>query len=89
MNRVALQPDDTGSQYHDFTLDVRLRRPQIRLGRALSTPSFFIDIDGVLYGGSAPVAKGPGVLTYLRGRGFPFLLVTNTCLLYTSDAADE
>lgn len=41
-------------------------------------PSFFIDIDGVLYGGSAPVAKGPGVFRYLRRRGFPFLLVTNT-----------
>ena len=89
MNRVALQPDDTGSQYHDFTLDVRLRRPQIRLGRALSTPSFFIDIDGVLNGGSAPVAKGPGVLTYLRGRGFPFLLVTNTSRMSASDIQEK
>jgi len=44
----------------------------------LTAPSFFIDIDGVLYGGSAPVEQGPYVLQYLRDRGFPFLLVTNT-----------
>jgi len=83
------QPNDTGSQYHEFTLDVRLRRSQTRPGRALSTPSFFIDIDGVLYGGSAPVAKGPGVLAYLRGRGFPFLLVTNTSRMSASDIQEK
>ena len=44
----------------------------------LHRPSFFIDIDGVLYGGTAPVKQGPGVIAYLRQREFPFLLVTNT-----------
>ena len=89
MEEFIWQPNDTGSQYHEFTLDVRLRRSQTRPGRALSTPSFFIDIDGVLYGGSAPVAKGPGVLAYLRGRGFPFLLVTNTSRMSASDIQEK
>ena len=61
----------------------------MRPGRALSTPSFFIDIDGVLYGGSAPVSKGPGVLAYLRSRGFPFLLVTNTSRMSASDIREK
>ena len=86
---IALRPDNNGSRYHDFTLDVRLRRPEILPGRALSTPSFFIDIDGVLYGGSAPVSKGPGVLAYLRSRGFPFLLVTNTSRMSASDIQEK
>jgi len=58
-------------------------------GSALSRPSFFIDIDGVLYGGSAPVSKGPGVLAYLRSRGFPFLLVTNTSRMSASDIQEK
>jgi NagD protein len=55
----------------------------------LPKPSFFIDIDGVLYGGSAPVAKGPGVLNYLRKRGFGFLLVTNTSRMSQSQIRDK
>ena len=43
-----------------------------------SSPSFFIDIDGVLYGGGVPTEKGPQVLEYLRERNFKFVLVTNT-----------
>jgi len=55
----------------------------------LSRPSFFIDIDGVLYGGRAPVSKGPGVLSYLRRRNFPFLLVTNTSRMSASQIGDK
>ena len=58
-------------------------------GSALSRPSFFIDIDGVLYGGSAPVSKGPGVLAYLRSRGFPFLLVTNTSRMSANEIREK
>ena len=44
----------------------------------MPAPTFFIDIDGVLYGGSAPVAEGPSVIEFLRQQGSGFLLVTNT-----------
>ncbi len=57
--------------------------------RFLQRPSFFIDIDGVLYGGSAPVAHGPGVLSYLRSRDFRFLLVTNTSRMSASQIGDK
>ena len=59
------------------------------MSRFLSRPSFFIDIDGVLYGGNAPVSQGPGVLSYLRSRGFPFLLVTNTSRMSASQIGDK
>ena len=52
-------------------------------------PSFFIDIDGVLYGGKAPVAKGPGVLNHLREHGLEFLLVTNTSRMSQTQIRDK
>ena len=58
-----------------FTLGPNI---SLSLAQFMPKPSFFIDIDGVLYGGNTPVDEGPGVFRYLRRRGFPFLLVTNT-----------
>ena len=73
--------------YPDCPLDYTFAL--IQLLSLLPKPSFFIDIDGVLYGGSAPVAKGPGVLDYLRERGFGFLLVTNTSRMSQAQIQDK
>lgn len=54
-----------------------------------SSPSFFIDIDGVLYGGGVPTEKGPQVLEYLRERNFKFLLVTNTSRMTRAQIATK
>ena len=54
-----------------------------------SSPSFFIDIDGVLYGGGVPTEKGPKVLEYLRERNFKFLLVTNTSRMTRAQIATK
>ena len=43
----------------------------------------------MLYGGAAPVSEGPEVLSYLRQRNFPFLLVTNTSRIDSDQIGDK
>ena len=71
-----LCPDITFFQSQDTP--VRLPALATPILIHLPAPTFFIDIDGVLYGGSAPVAEGPSVIEFLRQQGSGFLLVTNT-----------
>lgn len=51
--------------------------------------SFFIDIDGVLYGKNVPDSGGPEALAYLREYGHRFLLVTNTSRMSQKQIANK
>lgn len=44
----------------------------------MSNPSFFIDIDGVLYDGPKAIHGGPEAIDFLRANDSQILLVTNT-----------
>ena len=51
----------------------------------MSQPTFFIDIDGVLYDGPDLINGGPEALAYLRTKGSGFLLVTNTTRMSSTE----
>lgn len=48
-------------------------------------PTFFIDIDGVLYSGTDAIVGGPAAIEFLRSKAAQFCLVTNTSRMSTVD----
>ena len=55
----------------------------------MRSPTFFIDIDGVLYSGTKGIAGGPAALEFLRSKKVQFCLVTNTSRMSVTDIAQQ
>jgi len=55
----------------------------------VSQPTFFIDIDGVLYDGPNLIEGGPEALACLRAHNSGFLLVTNTTRMSSTDIGQK
>jgi HAD superfamily hydrolase (TIGR01458 family) len=62
------------------TVDPRVTTiPQYKPDASATGPvAFLLDLDGTLYAGGAAIPGAPAALAWLRSRGVPFRLVTNT-----------
>jgi HAD superfamily hydrolase (TIGR01450 family) len=52
-------------------------------------PTFFIDIDGVLYSGMKVIAGGPAAIEFLRTQEAQFCLLTNTSRMSLADIEQQ